>query len=148
MDEEITLKLTQDQIIYLYDALANTHATDINASVWKSMFSTVQGRMMSQVPFLRDMYYGVEDNKYCKEGISKSLFMGAGWLSINSRNLLHKRLSYAAMILGGKEQNGGQGTEFDEQSDKEDEYKIKEVLRDIIAAFGYSPEDLQTKEKQ
>ncbi len=54
----------------------------------------------------------------------------------------HKSLNYAAYILGGMEQNGGMGTEFDEQSEKEDNQKLKNLLKDIVSAFGYSPQDL------
>lgn len=72
----------------------------------------------------------------------RRLFMGAGYHSILHFNDLCKRLKYISGVLGGKEQNGGMGTIFDEKSDSEDEKEIKDSLREIILAFGYTPKDL------
>ncbi len=74
----------------------------------------------------------------------KTLFLGSGWHSIICCNLLHKRLQHAFSVLGGMQQNGGQGTEFDEQSDKEDKQAIKDVLNELLWAFNLVPDDLKT----
>lgn len=77
-----------------------------------------------------------------KDSINLKLFMGTGWHSVVEANKLHKRLEFAISQLGGEQQNGGMGTEYDEQSAKVADEDIKSVLRDIIFAFGYKPEDL------
>lgn len=79
-----------------------------------------------------------------KENIFKDkvLFLGAGYHSSIRIAQLHKRLQYAVYELGGEQQNGGMGTEYDEQSGKEAAHGIKEALRDIIAAFGLTAKDL------
>lgn len=91
---------------------------------------------------LMDVYYEARKNRIIKEPINKKLFMGAGYHSLCLLNKYHKSLNYAAYILGGMEQNGGMGTEFDDQSEKKDNQKLKNILKDIISAFGYSPQDL------
>ena len=73
---------------------------------------------------------------------TKRLFLGAGYHTSFQIAQLHKRLAFAASELGGEQQNGGMGTEYDEQSGKEAKENIKSVLRDIIHAFDYKPEDL------
>lgn len=86
-----------------------------------------------------------EHNEYCKEKLfdgKKKLFLGSGPYSLVDINNLHKRLNFAISELGGEQQNGGMGHEYDEQSGKEAEQNIKDVLRDIIHAFGYEPGDL------
>lgn len=78
-----------------------------------------------------------------KEPLNKKLFLGAGWYSIIDINHLHKRLQYAVSILGGMQQNGGMGTEFDEQSNIEDKQTIKDVIKDMLMAFNLTVEDLK-----
>ena len=87
-------------------------------------------------------------NKYCEEPHFKDheLFLGNGIHSVNDASMAHKRLSYAIMMFGGLQQPGHPETK--EQADQEEEYclraesQIKHALTDIIAAFGYKPEDL------
>ncbi len=67
--------------------------------------------------------------------IRQKLFMGAGWCSQVNANQLHRRLQYAVHELGALEQNGGQGTEFDEKMEQECRQNIKDVLEDIRFAF-------------
>lgn len=69
--------------------------------------------------------------------------MGAGWHSIVNRNKLIKRIVFATSILGGMQQNGGMGTEFDDAADKEDRQSIKEIALDVLTAFGLTIEDLK-----
>jgi hypothetical protein len=77
-----------------------------------------------------------------KERIKDTLFMGAGYHSVVQMNNLHKRLEFACSELGGLQQNGGMGTEFDEQMDFSCKDNIKSVLKDMILSFNLTPEDL------
>jgi len=87
-------------------------------------------------------------HKYCEENCfaDHNLFLGNGIHSANEASMLHKRLAYATMMLGGLQQSGRPETkeqaEREELYLKEGEQKIKTALKDIIAAFGYKPEEL------
>lgn len=78
-----------------------------------------------------------------KERIKDYLFMGNGWHSIVNRNKLIKRIVLATSALGGMEQNGGMGTEFNDESDKQDRQTIKEVALDVLTALGLTVDDLK-----
>jgi hypothetical protein len=91
----------------------------------------------------RDLYSKFRDEKFSyNKRITEELFCGAG----NSTSLwisnLHKRIDYGISHLSGTQQNGGMGHEFDEERDKQDKQEIKNVLLDVITAFGMKPEDL------
>lgn len=146
----LALSLTEEELIHIIDvlennfAMINPHGVDYRNSV----FDRLQGKIFSSVMRqfnVHDTWNKIRKNRYEKENCfaDKPIFMGAGMYSNYDCSLLHKRLRYALNVLGGKQQNGGQGTEFNEQSDKEDESLIKETLRDIIAAFGYKPLEIQ-----
>ena len=70
------------------------------------------------------------------------LFCGAGYRTGIACNQMHKRLDYAIMTLSGMQQNGGMGSDFDEESDKQDREDILNVLKDLLIAFGVSAEEL------
>lgn len=100
------------------------------------------GKLVHGYPGLMDVYYEAKKNRITKDPINKYLFMGSGYHSLCLLNQYHKLLNYAAYVLGGMQQNGGMGTEFDEQSDKEDKGTLKRILKDFITAFGLTPQDL------
>jgi hypothetical protein len=87
-------------------------------------------------------------NKYCEEPhfSNHKLFLGSGIHSVNDAAMAHKRLAYAIMMLGGLQQPGHPETK--EQAEQEEAgnlmmaSQIKHALRDVIAAFGYKPEEL------
>lgn len=81
--------------------------------------------------------------KTLNKPIKEKLFMGSGYHSTVRKNNLHKRLEFAIHELGGMEQNGGMGTSFDEVFDAEGKQNIKEVVQDIMIAFGLTIEDLK-----
>ncbi len=91
-------------------------------------------------------FYEIRNQKYCKDILypdnTKPIFLGAGNFSVRDAAMLHQRLSFALSELSGEQQNGGMGTEYNKQSGKEAEQNIKDVLRDLIHAFGYSAADL------
>lgn len=91
-----------------------------------------------------DVYNTVRDLKRQeKNRINDYLFMGAGWHSLVAKNKLHRRIDQAVSALGGMQQNGGMGTEFDEESDKKDKQTLKEVALDVLTAFGLTVDDLK-----
>ncbi len=140
------IEFNTEEATYLYDALENCYAlVDTNTtSFHDNIRSRVQGKILSKHHEIYERVNDIRKHRWHKENVfdKDTLFLGGGLYSMNAVGMLHKRLAYATMILGGKQQNGGQGTEFDEQSDKEDEQLIKTALKDIIAAFGYKPEEL------
>lgn len=90
-----------------------------------------------------DAYKMIRNLRVLKTSIGEYLFMGAGYHSTILLNKLHKRLSYAGYVLGGMQQNGGQGSEFDEASDKEDKQSLIDIVKDMLVAFGLTVEDLK-----
>jgi len=140
-----TVDLTDQEIEYLFDALQNNYALlDPSQDTFTNLRSNLEGKLISKFRITYDKIMEMRKNRYHKENVfvSTPLFMGSGLYSCNRASLLHKRLAYAIMILGGAQQNGGMGTEFDEVADKEDQQEIKRTLTDILAAFGYTPEEL------
>lgn len=71
-----------------------------------------------------------------------NLFCGAGYRTGIACNQMHQRLDYAIMILSGAQQNGGMGSDFDEEEDKQSHEDIKNVLKDLLIAFDISAEEL------
>lgn len=70
------------------------------------------------------------------------LFCGAGYHSQIACNQIHQRLNYAISTLSGAQQNGGMGSDFDEEEDKQSREDIKNVMKDLLIAFNISPEEL------
>lgn len=50
--------------------------------------------------------------------------------------LAYLDLSEGMSCLGGIEQNGGQGTKFDEESDVRDRKRLEEITRNLATALG------------
>lgn len=82
----------------------------------------------------------VDINERCFE---KNIFMGSWPFCQGEVQLLHRKLDKAFYILGGMQQNGGQGTEFDYETDKEDCAAIALILEDINAALHCEPQKKQ-----
>lgn len=149
------IDLTEKEVAYLARLLELNYADrpeDFTADLdigrhnpnYDSIFSKLmiadRGTFQSIWKEVRKERFEEKDN--CFKDKNKTLFMGAGFHTLFQLAQLHKRLSFAASELSGEQQNGGMGTEFNEQSSKEAEQNIKDVLRDIIHAFGYTPGDL------
>jgi hypothetical protein len=87
--------------------------------------------------------YDEDRRSYLEERLTFGmLFCGAGYRTGIACNQMHKRLDYAIMTLGGMQQNGGMGSDFDEESDKQGHEDIKNVLKDLLIAFDISAEEL------
>lgn len=144
----MNIELTKDQAAFLIRALECNCAEEESDFDPKDLSDRgpgglIIGQLVSKGgKELMDVYYEARKNRIVKEPINKKLFMGVGYHSLCLLNQYHKALNYASYVLGGMEQNGGMGTEFDEQSEKEDDKKLKNILKDIVYAFGYSPQDL------
>jgi hypothetical protein len=141
------IKLTDEQISFLIRAVVNSYAEDIidHKSNDITDFGTnreVLGILIAN-RHLRDVYSQARKDNSMKDSLGKKLFMGCGWCSIVDKNKLHRRLEFAVSQLGGIEQNGGMGTEFDENAQREMEEDIKGVIRDMLMAFDLKPEDLK-----
>lgn len=141
------IDLTDDQCKYLIRLLVSNYAdqlsdfspNDIGDVGTKGLLI---GKLAGPNRSYWEEYCKAKDNRYVSQPLTKPLFMGAGYISTVNLNQLHIKLASAASNLSAIEQNGGQGTEFDDVMDKECTTNIKQALKDIIAAFGYKPEDL------
>ena len=63
------------------------------------------------------------------------IFLGSGDCSLKQREILLGRVQDALDHLGGAQQNGLQGSEFDEASDKQATQFIENVVRDVAMAL-------------
>lgn len=143
------IDLDDKEIDFLIKALVNNYASDqndfdpLNIADSGTCYMVI-GKVVSQSR-KHKLFSATRDDRYTvvKTPINKKLFMGAGHHSIVAKNLLHKRLEFAAYQLAGIEQNGGMGTEFNEESDKQEKEDIKDVMRDLLVAFGLTADDLK-----
>jgi hypothetical protein len=142
------IELSDKEAEFLMRALVSNHAEDNQdfeqdisdsgiCSLLIDKLIQANGKMYQAFNEARQSRYGD------KERIKNYLFMGSGWHSIVSRNKLIKRIIWATSVLGGMEQNGGMGTEFDNESDKQDKQTIKEVALDVLTALGLTVNDLK-----
>lgn len=140
------IELTDEQARFLIRVLENNYGEEQSDFDPKNigdrgLGSLIIGKIVGAGK-LYDYYNEVCDAQFKSRPLNKKLFLGSGWYSKIDINQLHKQLAFAISELGGEQQNGGMGTEFDEESSKEAEQNIKAVLRDIVHAFGYKPSDL------
>ena len=90
-----------------------------------------------------DAFKKAQKEKYLEEPVNEKVFMGSGAYSIDLMNRYHKRLAYAFCELGGDQQNGGMGSDYN-QSEHDDAIKnIKDVIKDLLVAFNLSIDDLK-----
>lgn len=142
------IELSDKEAEFLMRALCNNYAEDDqdfdqNDICDRGICNQLIGKFIYRNN-LYDLYHQIMNEKYsAKDPINKYLFLGAGWHSLVDKNKLYKRLEYAINHLGGKQQNGGMGTEFDEESDKQDKQALKEVMLDVLTAFGLTMDDLK-----
>jgi len=134
------IDLTEEEVKFLIRALVSNYASDerdfdMTNIADSGVESVILGKLLSSRD-LMDTYDEARKEQTLKEPLNKRLFLGAGNHSIVFLNKLHKRLTYAAHELGGMEQNGGMGTEFDEAFQEDGEKNIKLVINDILIAFG------------
>lgn len=143
------LELTDDEAKFLMRALVHSYAeneSDYFTAKNISQSSPVEllvGKLVSKYYSLQEVYYEARKERFSgQEPFGKRLFLGSGFHSLLDINKIFRRINYAIRELGGEQQNGGMGTEYDEQSAKEADQGIKGVLKDLIFAFGYEPKDL------
>ena len=88
-------------------------------------------------------YEAARNQRTLETSIAEPLFMGSGHHSAIECNNLHRRLNFAFSQLSGRQQNGGMGTEFEEEYDKVAKQDIINVVKDIMIGLDVSVEDLQ-----
>lgn len=82
--------------------------------------------------------------------INRMIFFGAGSTSRDAVNHLKQRLDDAVSTLGGLQQPGH--PESEEEAKQEELFfakanaDLKDMISDIISAFGYDPSDMTWKE--
>ncbi len=142
------LELTDQEADFLMRALVNNYAEgqeDFKGD--GRCYGTCQAlidKLWHDNTKLFKVFEKARKDKWAKENrITKYLFMGNGWHSLVEGNKLHKRIDCAINMLGGMQQNGGMGTEFDEESDKKGKQTLKEIALDVLTAFGLTVEDLK-----
>ena len=92
-------------------------------------------------------FYEMRKESSCKDVLypekTSALFMGNGASSVYAGYKLHQRLAFAFSELSAEQQNGEMGYTYDEELAQKSKENIKNVLIDIIHAFGLTPEDLK-----
>lgn len=142
------IELSDKEADFLMRALIDNYAED-NQDFESDISDTgicslLIGKLVQADRRLMNAYYQARKSKFSnQERIKDYLFMGNGWHSIVNRNKLIKRIVLATSALGGMEQNGGMGIEFNEESDKQDKLTIKEVVLDVLTALGLTIDDLK-----
>ncbi len=143
------IEFSDEELNWLYQAMDCNYATLPNQSDWNDSYpQIIRDKLIATFKIDYDIMKS-RKHKYCEEPAfaDKQLFLGSGIHSVNQANMAHKRLSYAIMMLGGLQQPGHpENAEQHEQErmyQQQAEYQIKNSLVDIIAAFGYKPEDLK-----
>lgn len=143
----MNVDLSEQEISFLMRALVNNYAEEHQDFDPKNISDTgVAGLLIGKLIHFKGAYKAYVEarkEKYLQEPINEKLFMGTGNVSIVKANKLHKRLRFAYSELGGLEQNGGMGTEFDVQADVEGRQAIKDVIKDMLVAFDLKVEDLK-----
>ncbi len=142
------LELTDQEANFLMRALVHNYAEDQEDFKGDGRcYGTCQGlidKLWHDNYKLFKVFEQSRKDKWAKENrITDYLFMGSGEFSIVKKNQLHKRIEQAVSVLGGMQQNGGMGTDFDEESDKQDRQALKEIALDVLTAFGLTVEDLK-----
>ncbi len=143
------LELSDKEAEFLMRALVNNHAEDNqdfdNSDIGdRGVCSLLIGKLVQADRKMYEAYNQARKLKWSEnQRVKDYLFMGAGWHSIVSRNKLHRRIDIAVSALGGIQQNGGMGTEFNEESDKQDQQTLREVAQDVLTAFGLTVDDLK-----
>lgn len=142
------IDLSDKEAEFLMRALVSNHAEDdqdFEPDIGDSgVGSLIIGKLVQADRKMYDAYNNARKSRFgSKNRIKDYLFMGAGWHSLVNRNKLIKRIVLATSTLGGMQQNGGMGTEFNEESDKEDKQLLKEVALDVLTALGLSLDDLK-----
>ena len=144
----MNIDLSDKEAEFLLRALINNYAEDYQDFEQNisdtGICGLLIGKFISKNYNLMSSFRRAREDKFGeKERIKNLLFMGTGWHSIIMKNKLHKRLEFAVGQLGGIQQNGGMGTEFDEELDVQAKQDIKFVLQDMLIAFGLTPDDLK-----
>lgn len=139
------IEFSDEEVKQLVRALVCSHGEtyeDFSEDIsWRGTNDLLLGKFMSSMVAF-EAFNKARASRLAQEPLNKKLFMGAGTHSIVQVNLLHKRLAFATSELSAIQQNGGMGTEFDEQMDKECTQNIRDVIKDIMIAFDVKPEEL------
>ncbi len=72
------------------------------------------------------------------------IFMGGGAYSVRDCGLLLGKVNQALSLLSGMQQNGGMGTAFDEDEDREGAERIEAIVRDVAMALTGKKIDFTT----
>ena len=147
----ISIDLTDEQCEYLMRVLLNNygsvHEDYAKYTSYNEPSDYLVGLLVSKNRKLRDSYNKIKNLKFkmkdMKDSLNQKLFCGAGFLSTLMINDLHKRLEYAVGMLSGMQQNGGMGTEFDKDFNKEANQALINFIKDMMFAFDVSSEDLK-----
>jgi hypothetical protein len=143
------VEFSAKEIEFLIRALVSNYAEDESDFVSKYNISSqgisgeLIGKLIKIIPSGIDIYHKARKSLSLNSSLNKKLFMGNGYHSIINANKLHRRLRFATNQLGGLEQNGGMGTEFDTDLDRECIIDIVNVVKDIMIAFGLTEKDFK-----
>lgn len=142
------IELSDKEAEFLIKVLINNYAEedqDFGQDIGDSGTGALLiGKLVQADRKMQDVYSKVRKSRFADVGrIKDHLFMGNGWRSIVNRNKVIKRIVLATSVLGGMEQNGGMGSSFNEETDKQDRQTIKDIALDVLTALGLSANDIK-----
>ncbi len=142
------IELSDREAEFLMRVLVSNHAEDVQDFEQDisdgGVSSLLIGKLVQADRKMYEAFNKARQSRFGdKERIKDYLFMGSGWHSLVNRNKVIKRIVLAGSILSGMQQNGGMGTEFNEESDKQDKQSLKEIAIDVLTALGLTVDDLK-----
>ena len=147
----MNIELSEKQVVFLIRALFCTFVEDQrerNSGTREALISSLISKLPDE--YYDSIYEEADGDSRLDSIINKPLFLGSGIHSVVAKNKLYKRLEFAISQLSAIQQNGGMGTEFDEELDIKCKTDIVDVIRDFITAFGFeiTPIGLIAEKKQ
>jgi len=126
-------------IVSNYGQKSKDYGLDISS---RGIGAEIIGKFVILNKKYRAIYSNARKDSEFFEPINNKLFCGSGWLSILHIAHLHKRLESAIDNLCTIQQNGGMGTEYDEQLEFKCRSEIKSIVKEIMFALDVSVKDI------
>ena len=130
---QVSVKIEPNSGGFYATALAGSEDISKNLRTWGDTREEAVRRLSKVIE--NERLFEPDVDSITDRHFARSIFVGNGNLSYAKLQLLHQKLDKAYCIIGGMEQNGGMGTQFDEESHKQDSEDLKSLVDDIITAL-------------
>jgi len=140
----MNIDFTEEELTFLVKALVQNYADD--KSDMDKDHESMSQRMLMKIFMSADIntaWSEARSSQYNdKPSTNGCVFMGSPD-AIGNMNMIHRRLAYAFMMSSGMQQNGGMGTDFDDEWDTKAKDALASVVKDVMTALGVSMDDLR-----